>query len=392
MTITRAVCALRALAPACTHCPFRASRAVSHATTRFGSPTVSSNCRRRYRVDHALQRSVSRTLTALQGGSARCWDVYNDTDTGAHSLARSDDSERGRWRRGGGTPFIAARACAASRSAAASAFASITRMLSRKRSEPRDLYGSSGPVYIEQRTMPYLRPRDLSCHEEFEPTLAAVAIWLWIFLSAIHSRNAADGNRADAQQSTGARLRSGLRSDLSINGRCLGTETHSSQTRRACVFHVLNASAGEIRSLALPGHTFRIMALDGNPYRRPPRCPYSGWVLPNASPLRRNESSRRVGDGDLDDDDRRRGMGIVVEYADQKRQAAVGQAEALSLGLRAFRQVKWLPNTPDETIEITIEKNNAALDGFNQWTANGAAFSMPGMKPCIRSIKVAAIG
>ena len=26
---------------------------------------------------------------------------------------------------------------------------------------------------------------------------------------------------------------------------------------------------------------------------------------------------------------------------------------------------------PDETIEITIVKNNAALDGFNQWTPNG---------------------
>ena len=31
------------------------------------------------------------------------------------------------------------------------------------------------------------------------------------------------------------------------------------------LFHVLNASATEIRSLALPGHIFRIVALDGNP-------------------------------------------------------------------------------------------------------------------------------
>ena len=31
------------------------------------------------------------------------------------------------------------------------------------------------------------------------------------------------------------------------------------------LFHVLNGSATEIRSLAFPGHTFRVVALDGNP-------------------------------------------------------------------------------------------------------------------------------
>ena len=31
------------------------------------------------------------------------------------------------------------------------------------------------------------------------------------------------------------------------------------------LFHVLNASATEIRSLVLPGHVFRVVALDGNP-------------------------------------------------------------------------------------------------------------------------------
>jgi FtsP/CotA-like multicopper oxidase with cupredoxin domain len=30
------------------------------------------------------------------------------------------------------------------------------------------------------------------------------------------------------------------------------------------LFHVLNGSATEIRSLALPGHSFKVVALDGN--------------------------------------------------------------------------------------------------------------------------------
>ncbi|HET7884681.1 MAG TPA: multicopper oxidase domain-containing protein, partial [Bradyrhizobium sp.] len=36
---------------------------------------------------------------------------------------------------------------------------------------------------------------------------------------------------------------------------------------------------------------------------------------------------------------------------------------------------------PDETMEFTIVKRNGALNGFNQWTLNGEAFSMQAMKP-----------
>jgi FtsP/CotA-like multicopper oxidase with cupredoxin domain len=39
------------------------------------------------------------------------------------------------------------------------------------------------------------------------------------------------------------------------------------------LFHILNASATEIRSLALPGHVFRVIALDGNPVPTPANVP-----------------------------------------------------------------------------------------------------------------------
>jgi FtsP/CotA-like multicopper oxidase with cupredoxin domain len=39
---------------------------------------------------------------------------------------------------------------------------------------------------------------------------------------------------------------------------------------------------------------------------------------------------------------------------------------------------------PDETFEMIFSKNNAALDGFNQWTINGTAFSMENMQPMFR--------
>ena len=39
------------------------------------------------------------------------------------------------------------------------------------------------------------------------------------------------------------------------------------------LFHILNGSATEIRSLALPGHSFHVVALDGNPVPNPVTVP-----------------------------------------------------------------------------------------------------------------------
>ncbi len=70
-----------------------------------------------------------------------------------------------------------------------------------------------------------------------------------------------------------------------INGQMLG---HGEPIRvkqgERVLFHVLNASATEIRSLALPGHVFSVVALDGNPCRPRRRCRCCGWAPPSASP------------------------------------------------------------------------------------------------------------
>ncbi len=50
------------------------------------------------------------------------------------------------------------------------------------------------------------------------------------------------------------------------------------------LFHVLNGSATEIRSLALPGHTFTVVALDGNPIPKPVTVPGFGSAQRSESP------------------------------------------------------------------------------------------------------------
>jgi FtsP/CotA-like multicopper oxidase with cupredoxin domain len=170
---------------------------------------------------------------------------------------------------------------------------------------------------------------------------------------------------------------------FSINGKMLG---HGDPIRvkqgERVLFHILNASAGEIRSLALPGHVFRVVALDGNPVPTPADVPVL-W-LGTAERISAIVEMKHPGVwvmGDLADDDRGRGMGVVVEYAGQKGEPRWIKPKPFRWDYTQFGKANGGSVSADETIEMTIVKNNAALNGFNKWTLNGKAFSMDAMKP-----------
>jgi FtsP/CotA-like multicopper oxidase with cupredoxin domain len=148
------------------------------------------------------------------------------------------------------------------------------------------------------------------------------------------------------------------------------------------LFHVLNASATEIRSLALPGHLFRVVALDGNPVPTPADVPvlWLGTAERISAIVAMNHPGVWVM-GDLADDDRRHGMGIVVEYADRKGKPLWLEPKPFRWDYTRFGKTNSVPATPDETIAMTIVKQNSASNGFNRWTLNGEAFSMETLKP-----------
>jgi hypothetical protein len=85
--------------------------------------------------------------------------------------------------------------------------------------------------------------------------------------------------------------------------------------------------------------------------------------------------------GDLADDDRRHGMGIVVEYAGQTGQPQWLKPKPFYWDYARFGGPPGAAAAPNETIEMTIVKRNAAAKGFNLWTLNGQAFSMHAMQP-----------
>jgi hypothetical protein len=102
---------------------------------------------------------------------------------------------------------------------------------------------------------------------------------------------------------------------FAINRRSLGAgEPIRVKAGERVLFHILNGSATEIRSLALSGHTFRVVALDGNPVPTPTKVPVLS--IGTAERISAIVEMHHPGVwlmGDTADDERNRGMGVVVE-------------------------------------------------------------------------------
>lgn len=85
--------------------------------------------------------------------------------------------------------------------------------------------------------------------------------------------------------------------------------------------------------------------------------------------------------GDLADDDRTRGMGIVIEYAGKTGKPKWTKPAPYKWDYTHFGKSVPSGPAPDETIEMMFTKKNAANQGFNEWRINDMAFSMDKMEP-----------
>jgi FtsP/CotA-like multicopper oxidase with cupredoxin domain len=162
---------------------------------------------------------------------------------------------------------------------------------------------------------------------------------------------------------------------FSINGKSLGhgEPVHVKRGERV-MFRVLNASATENIQLALPGHEFEIMALDGNPV--PSTQKVRTLALGVAERIDAIVTMDNPGVwilGTPHDDDRRDGMGIVVEYA-----GASGKPRWVAPPREAWDYTKFgragaVP-AADETIAMEFGKINGGKHDFNRWTINGQQY------------------
>ncbi len=162
---------------------------------------------------------------------------------------------------------------------------------------------------------------------------------------------------------------------FSINGKSLG---HGEPVRvkrgERVLFRILNASATENIQLALPGHEFEIVALDGNPV--PTSRAVGVLALGVAERIDAIVTMNNPGVwilGTPHDDDRRDGMGIVVEYA-----GATGQPRWIAPVKEAWDYTRFgdarAVATPDVIIPMELGKINGGAHGFNHWTINGQQY------------------
>ncbi|HTZ59820.1 MAG TPA: multicopper oxidase domain-containing protein [Acidobacteriaceae bacterium] len=240
--------------------------------------------------------------------------------------------------------------------------------------------GQVGPVYIEAKQNPGRYDREVFLTlKEFEPWFSHGGDMANDFLAGAEVKELKDRGESEMAASLKSGQPHGFEVNyrtFTINGRMLGQgEPIRVKQGERVLFHVLNGSATEIRSLALPGHTFSVVAMDGNRIPKPVQVPVL-W-LGTAERISAVVEMDHPGVwilGDLADDDRHHGMGIVVEYAGQQGKPQWMAPKQVHWNYAHFGNSKGQAAQPDDTFVMTFAKQNAALHGFNRWTINGTAY------------------
>src|SRR5438105_2043936 len=324
-------------------------------------------------------------LLRVKEGQQVVVDVFNDTDTPEqlhwHGQFVPTDVDGAAEE---GTPYIAAHGM---RRIAFTPRPSGFRFYHTHNRAGVDLHagqysGQVGPVYVDpKRERGHYDKEFFLVLKEFEPSFSQGGDMAQDFLAPIAKVKELE---KAGESSMKASLAKGMPHGyevgyryFTINGRMLGHgEPVRVKTGEHVLFHVVNGSATEFRSLALPGHAFRVVALDGNPVPRPAEVPVL-WLGPGER-ISAVVEMKRPGVwilGDLADDDRRHGMGIVVEYAGQKGKPVWPAPKPFPWSYARFGAPNGAAREPDETIEMTLAKRNAAENGFNQWAVNEQVFS-----------------
>jgi FtsP/CotA-like multicopper oxidase with cupredoxin domain len=161
----------------------------------------------------------------------------------------------------------------------------------------------------------------------------------------------------------------------SINDKMLGAgDPLRVKPGQRVLIHLLNASAAEIHRVALPGHKFQVIALDGNPVPAPQLVD-----VIEIAPGERVDAIVEMNNpgvwilGELRTFARQSGMGIVVEYADQQQHPQWTSPPKSRWDYTIFGTTAPHP-PPDQTIDMVFEKVPGGPNGINHWLVNGKEY------------------
>jgi FtsP/CotA-like multicopper oxidase with cupredoxin domain len=165
----------------------------------------------------------------------------------------------------------------------------------------------------------------------------------------------------------------------SINDKMLGAgEPLRVKPGQRVLIHLLNASPAQIHRVALSGHKFQVIALDGNPVPTPQPVD-----VIEIAPGERVDAIVEMNNpgvwilGELRNVARQSGMGIAVEYANQQQRAQWTPPLQTRWDYTIFGAAASHP-APDETIDMIFEKVPGGPHGINHWLINGKEYPHEG--------------
>ena len=143
------------------------------------------------------------------------------------------------------------------------------------------------------------------------------------------------------------------------------------------LLHIVNASATLMHTLALPGHKFLVTALDGNPVPSPQLV----HTL-RLGPAERVDALVVMDQpgiwilGETDDDIRKSGMGIVVEYANQTGTPHWTPPPADDFRYETFSAPVSAdtPKVEEVQIPLAFQSKYQGYGDFDHWTINGLSW------------------
>ena len=166
-----------------------------------------------------------------------------------------------------------------------------------------------------------------------------------------------------------------LYASASFNDKMLG---HGQPVRvregQRVLFRLLNASPTQNIALALTGHRFTVITLDGNPVASPKEV--DTVFLAPAERADVVVDMNRPGVwilGGVKDEDRKMGLGVVVEYANQRGEPRWSDPADSAWDYTIFGADRAIP-APDERLDLIFEKVPGGRGGYNRWIINGKSW------------------
>jgi FtsP/CotA-like multicopper oxidase with cupredoxin domain len=173
-----------------------------------------------------------------------------------------------------------------------------------------------------------------------------------------------------------------------INGKAMGSgEPLRVKRGQRILLHVLNSSPTEVHWIALAGHAFRVVALDGNPVPTPRTIP-----MLRLAPAERVSAIVEMHNpgvwvlGEVRKHVQALGMAVAVEYEERRGPARWEQPSDLIWNYEQFAAAQPAHDSPAPPILVPLvfESRFRGHGAMEAWTINGESYPNAKVAPLIR--------